>query len=45
MKPIKEQFVLVTGATDGIGKITAQILARMGATVLIHGRVPDYEEA
>jgi NAD(P)-dependent dehydrogenase (short-subunit alcohol dehydrogenase family) len=31
---------LVTGATDGIGKITAQALARMGATVIIVGRNP-----
>lgn len=38
MKPIEEQIVLVTGSTDGIGKITARKLARMGATVLIHGR-------
>jgi NAD(P)-dependent dehydrogenase (short-subunit alcohol dehydrogenase family) len=38
MKPIDEQVVLVTGATDGIGKGTARELARMGATVLLHGR-------
>ncbi len=29
---------LVTGATDGIGKQTAQELASRGATVLVHGR-------
>jgi len=30
--------VLVTGATDGIGFVTAKRLAEMGAHVLIHGR-------
>jgi NAD(P)-dependent dehydrogenase (short-subunit alcohol dehydrogenase family) len=38
MKPISEQIVLVTGATDGLGKATAAALAQMGATVLLHGR-------
>ena len=38
MKSVDEQVVLLTGATDGIGKGTARELARMGATVLLHGR-------
>lgn len=38
MKAIEKQVILVTGATDGIGKITAGKLAKMGATVLLHGR-------
>ena len=32
--------VLVTGATGGIGLQTAKVLARMGHSVLIHGRDP-----
>lgn len=32
------QTVLVTGATDGIGRGTATELAQRGATVLLHGR-------
>jgi NAD(P)-dependent dehydrogenase (short-subunit alcohol dehydrogenase family) len=41
MKPLNEQIMLVTGATDGIGKITARGLARAGATVILHGRNPQ----
>ena len=36
---------LVTGATRGIGRETAEALARLGATVLIHGRDPVRGEA
>jgi NAD(P)-dependent dehydrogenase (short-subunit alcohol dehydrogenase family) len=38
MPPVETQVILVTGSTDGIGKITAWKLARMGKTVLVHGR-------
>lgn len=34
-------LVLVTGATDGIGRETAIQLARLGARVIVHGRAPD----
>jgi NAD(P)-dependent dehydrogenase (short-subunit alcohol dehydrogenase family) len=38
MRPLAESTVLVTGATDGLGKGLATALAREGATVLVHGR-------
>jgi NAD(P)-dependent dehydrogenase (short-subunit alcohol dehydrogenase family) len=40
-----EATVLVTGATDGLGKRVAHELAGMGATVLLHGRRPARLEA
>lgn len=35
------KVVLVTGATDGLGRALAADLARAGATLLVHGRDPD----
>jgi NAD(P)-dependent dehydrogenase (short-subunit alcohol dehydrogenase family) len=35
---MKNKIVLVTGSTDGIGEATALQLARLGATVIVHGR-------
>ena len=38
MRAIGEATVLVTGATDGLGRQVAEDLGGMGATVLLHGR-------
>jgi NAD(P)-dependent dehydrogenase (short-subunit alcohol dehydrogenase family) len=38
VRPIDRQVILVTGATDGLGKALAIDLAARGATVLLHGR-------
>jgi NAD(P)-dependent dehydrogenase (short-subunit alcohol dehydrogenase family) len=38
VRPVEEQTILITGATDGLGKELAASLADAGATVLIHGR-------
>lgn len=35
---LKGKKVLVTGSTDGLGKVTALELARLGANVIVHGR-------
>jgi NAD(P)-dependent dehydrogenase (short-subunit alcohol dehydrogenase family) len=40
MKGIKDQAILITGSTDGIGKGAASALAAQGATLLLHGRSP-----
>jgi NAD(P)-dependent dehydrogenase (short-subunit alcohol dehydrogenase family) len=41
VRPLSETTVLVTGATDGLGKALALELASNGAAVLIHGRDED----
>jgi len=38
MKPVNTQTIFITGATDGIGKLTAIQLAKQNAHLLIHGR-------
>ena len=35
---IENKTVLVTGSTDGVGRLVARRLADQGARVLIHGR-------
>ncbi|HVZ97549.1 MAG TPA: SDR family oxidoreductase [Chitinophagaceae bacterium] len=45
MKEIKDQTIIITGATDGIGKIAALKLARQNAHIVIHGRRKEKVEA
>ena len=45
MRDAAEATILVTGATDGLGKRVALELAAKGATVLLHGRSPERLEA
>lgn len=45
MSEDKTPVVLVTGATDGIGRETALELARRGARVIVHGRSAEKVEA
>jgi NAD(P)-dependent dehydrogenase (short-subunit alcohol dehydrogenase family) len=40
MAELRGKVILVTGATDGLGRALAAELARSGATVLVHGRDP-----
>jgi len=38
VRPVNQQTILITGATDGLGRALANELAAEGATVLVHGR-------
>ena len=45
MADSKQKTALVTGATDGVGRVVAKILARDGMRVLVHGRSHERGEA
>jgi NAD(P)-dependent dehydrogenase (short-subunit alcohol dehydrogenase family) len=45
MRDAAEATILITGATDGLGKRVAGELAAKGTTVLLHGRSPERLEA
>ncbi len=38
VRPVEQQIILITGATDGLGRAVAGDLAASGATLLLHGR-------
>ena len=38
---MKDKVILITGATSGIGRISAERFAEKGLTVLVHGRSKD----
>jgi NAD(P)-dependent dehydrogenase (short-subunit alcohol dehydrogenase family) len=40
VRPIDQTTILITGATDGLGRALAERLAGEGATLLLHGRDP-----
>ena len=45
MQDMKNQVILITGATDGLGKRVARDLAARDATILLHGRNQEKGEA
>ena len=45
MRNVDEAVILVTGATDGLGRRVARDLAAEGAPVLLHGRSRERAQA
>lgn len=45
MESLKDKVILITGSTDGLGKLTARRFAARGAAVLLHGRTKSKGEA
>ena len=41
---MESKIILITGASDGIGKETAKTLAKQGHTIIMHGRNPQKTE-
>ncbi len=44
MRPLSEQTVVITGATDGLGRALAERVAAQDAQVAVHGRDPERAE-
>ncbi len=42
--PLENKTILITGSTDGVGKLVARRLAESGARVLLHGRSAEKGE-
>jgi NAD(P)-dependent dehydrogenase (short-subunit alcohol dehydrogenase family) len=42
--PLENKVILITGSTDGVGKLVARRLAESGARVLLHGRSAEKGE-
>ncbi len=45
MPDISGKIILITGATDGLGKRVVRDLAEQGATIFLHGRSPEKGKA
>jgi NAD(P)-dependent dehydrogenase (short-subunit alcohol dehydrogenase family) len=45
VRPLGDETILITGATDGLGKAVATELARSGAAVHLHGRDDERGQA
>ena len=41
LKPVRDQVIVITGATSGIGLVTARAAARRGASVVLNARAEE----